>query len=61
MGLKNGNAIFQRVMEEVFGDMENVDPYVDDIIVGSSGSSEEELIRNHERDLRAVLERLRKI
>ena len=33
--------------------------YVDDIIVGSTGDTEEELISNHERDLRAVLEKLK--
>ena len=55
MGLKNENAIFQRVMEEVLRDLDNVDPYVDDVIVGSTGDTEEELIRNHEDDLRRTL------
>ena len=37
MGLKNGNAIFQRVMEEVLQSLEFADPYVDDVIIGSTG------------------------
>ena len=60
MGLKNGNAMFQRMMEWVLQDLENADPYVDDIIIGSSGVSWEEVITNHERDVRAVLSTLRK-
>jgi hypothetical protein len=60
MGLKNGNAMFQRMMEWVLRDHENADPYVDDIIVGSTGNTPEEVVVNHERDLRAVLETLRK-
>ena len=59
MGLKNGNAIFQRVMEEVLRDIDCADPYVDDIIVGSTGETEEELLINHEKDLRKVLETLK--
>ena len=44
MGLKNGNAIFQRVMEEVLGGLDFADAYVDDVIVGSTGNSEEEFL-----------------
>ena len=58
MGLKNGNAFFQRVMEDVLKTLENVDPYVDDVIVGSTGETEEELLKNHEADLRRTLELL---
>ena len=60
MGLKNGNAMFQRMMEWVLADLDNADPYVDDIIVGSTGDTEEELMLNHERDLRALLEILKR-
>ena len=55
MGLKNGNAIFQRVMEDVLKDLDFADAYVDDVIVGSSGDTEEELLMNHNRDLRRAL------
>ena len=58
MGLKNGNAIFQRVMEEVLKEEECADPYVDDVIIGSTGNTEEELMENHEKDLRRVLDTL---
>ncbi len=30
---KNGNAMFQRMMEWVLAELDNADPYVDDIIV----------------------------
>ena len=36
------------------------DVYIDDIIIGSSGATEEELLANHDRDVRAVLDRLQK-
>ena len=39
MGLKNGNAMFQRMMEWVLREHENADPYVDDIIVGYTGDT----------------------
>jgi hypothetical protein len=55
MGLKNAGAQFQRMMEWVLREHDNADPYIDDIIIGSSGSSEEECIANHERNLRGVL------
>ena len=59
MGLKNAGAQFQRMMEWVLRDIENADPYIDDIIIGSTGDSEEELLENHARDVRRVLEVLR--
>ena len=46
MGLKNGNAQFQRMMEWVLRDEEYADPYVDDIIIGSTGPTRDALIRN---------------
>ena len=60
MGLKNGNAMFQRMMEWVLREHQNADPYVDDIIIGSTGDTEEELLANHEKEVRAVLETLKK-
>ena len=38
-GFKNGNAMFQRMMEWVLKEHENADPYVDDIIIGSVGAT----------------------
>ena len=59
MGLKNGGAIFQRMMEWVLRDLPGVSVYVDDVIVGSSGSSLEELLANHAQDLARVMDRLK--
>ena len=46
------------MMEWVLQGIECADPYIDDVIVGSDGATDEELIANHERDVRVVLERL---
>ena len=59
MGLKNGNAIFQRVMEEVLAGLDFADAYVDDVVVGSTGETPQELLHKHDRDLRVVLERIK--
>ncbi len=53
--------MFQRMMEWVLQDLENADPYVDDIIIGSNGGTWEEVIANHERDVRTVLNTLKVI
>ena len=57
MGIKNGPAIIQRVMDHVLQGSDCADVYMDDIIIGSSGDTEEELLANHDRDR---LDRLRK-
>ena len=43
------------MMEWILRDHPHADPYIDDIIIGSTGENMEECIINHERDLRAVL------
>ena len=60
MGIKNGPAIFQRVMDDLLQGLGCADVYIDDIIIGSSGDTEEELLANHDREVRAVLDGLRK-
>ena len=60
MRIKNGPAIFQQVMDHVLQGLDCADVYIDDIIIGSSGATEEELLANHDRDVRAVLDRPRK-
>ena len=60
MGIKNGPAIFQRLMDHVLQGLDCADVYIDDIIIGSSGNTEEELSANHHCDVRAVFDRLRK-
>ena len=59
MGLKNAPAIFQRIMDYILRDFDFADPYIDDVIIGSTGDTEEELLANHERDVERVLERLK--
>ena len=59
MGIKNGPAIFQRVMDHVLQGLDCADIYIDDIIIGSPGDTEEEPLANHDRDVRAVFGRLR--
>ena len=58
MGLKNAGAQFQRMMEWVLRDHDCADPYIDDIIIGSKGNTPEELLENHDRDVKAVLKTL---
>ena len=60
LGIRNGAALFQRVMDHVLQGLNCADIYIDDIIIGSSLETEEELLANHDRDVRAVLDRLRK-
>ena len=63
MGAKNGNAAFQRMMEDLLGPVRDcADRFVDDIIIGSGteNMTEDELIEAHEKDLRRVLSELDK-
>ena len=57
MGAKNGNAVFQRMMEDLLGPVRHcADPFEDDIIIGSSmgDMSDDVLIKAHQKDLRRV-------
>jgi hypothetical protein len=60
MGVTNGVAIFQRLMESELQDFEFADPYVDDTIIGSTGATMEEAIKNHDLDIRRVMDRFKK-
>ena len=44
MGIKNGPAIFCRVMDHVLQGLDCADVYIDDIIISSSSETEEELL-----------------
>ena len=59
MGAKNGNVVFQRMMEDLRGPrQDSADLFVDDILFGSGTEdmSEDEGIKAHEKDLRRVLD-----
>ena len=58
MGMKNAPAIFQRVMDYILRDIPNADPYIDDVIIGSTGDTMVELIENHFKDVDRVLKTL---
>jgi hypothetical protein len=58
MGLKNAGSQFQRMMEWVLREHPTADPYIDDVLVGSTGNTVEEVIENHRKDVRAVLQTL---
>ena len=59
MGIKNGPVILKRVMDHILQGLDCADVYIDDIIIGSSDETEEELLANHDRDVRAVFNKLR--
>ena len=61
MGLKNGGAIFQRMMEEILVGIDGVDVYIDDVIIGSIGDNEEKILESHAKLVRRVLNRLAKL
>ena len=63
MGAKNGNAAFQRMMEDIPGPVQDcAASFVDDIIIrsGTEDMTEDDLIEAHEKDLRRVLSELDK-
>ena len=57
MGLKNAGSQFQRMMEWVLKDIPDADPYIDDVIIGGSGDTEEDALKNCYEAVRAVLKR----
>ena len=61
MGMKNGNATFQRLLEDVvrdYGDF--APPFGDNTIVSSGGATYKEAVENHVKHLRLMLQQLRK-
>jgi hypothetical protein len=55
MGVKTSPDIFQRIMYELLGDIQNIQVYLDDILITSNGTFEE-----HAAIMEQVLERLQK-
>ena len=61
MGVTNGNAAFQRMLENLLEPVRDcADPFVDDVIIpsGDPSLSHEELLEAHERDVTRVLDLL---
>ena len=61
MGVTNGNAAFQRMLENLLEPVRNcADPFVDDVIIasGDPSMSYEELLEAQERDVTRVLDLL---
>ena len=58
MGITNGNSIFPRQMDWVLRDLPFAVAYVHDILIGSDGDTEDELLENHAKHVRMVLDRL---
>jgi len=58
MGIKNAPSMFQRIMNYVLRDLPFAVCYIDDILIGSTGDTPEEIIANHEKHVAAVLQRL---
>ena len=60
MRLKNASIQFQKMMESVLESVKDVaDCYIDDIIVGTRLEGEGELLAQHEKDLKRVIEVLK--
>ena len=60
MKVKNGNAAFQCLQDDVLKDYRDLArPFVDDIMVSSAGATHKEAVQNHVKHLRHVLQRLR--
>ena len=61
MGVTNGNAAFQRMLENMLEPVhDSVDPFVDDVIIASRdpSMSYEKLLEAHEREVTRVLDLL---
>ena len=59
MGIMNGPSIFQKCMDYVLKGLDCASCYIDDVIVGSRGATEEEMLHKHGTDVEKVLSRLR--
>ena len=55
MGLKNAPSRFQRMMTDLLRPANAATPYVDDVLIATSGKDIDEALRKHEQDLRSVL------
>ena len=59
MGVRNGPAMFQRMITWVLRDLPHVVVYIDDVLVGTAKVKGKRLLEDHQKDVQPVLERLR--
>ena len=60
MGIKNGPAMFQRMIMWILRDLPHAVAYIDDVLIGSSGSNDEEMLDNQFKHCCEVLDAFRK-
>ena len=58
-GINSASEEFQRRMDEVIQDLKGTTVIVDDILVYGSGNTYEEALKDHDKNLLNLLERLR--
>ena len=61
MGLQNASQQFQQMMDDMLHPVMDVaSPYIDDILIGTWVDPGEDLLKAHNRDVRKVLELLKR-
>jgi hypothetical protein len=58
-GISSASEEFQRLVDDVIGDLHGVETIADDLLVYGSGDSYEEAVVNHDKHLIALLDRCR--
>ena len=58
-GINSASEEFQRRMDEIIQDLKGTTVIVDDILVYGSGNTYEEALKDHDKNLLNLLERLR--
>ena len=58
-GLNCASEEYQRRMHEALDDIEGVKVYVDDLLVFGRGDTMEEAVRDHDKNIKMLFDRLR--
>ena len=58
-GISSTPEEFQRQQNKLLGDLEGVDVITEDVLVYGCGDSDEEALRDHDKNLKALLQRAR--
>ena len=61
MGAKNGNSAFQRMMDWVLKEFEFADAFVDDVIIATGGSDDEDMVEKHKQQVQLALSKFREL